>query len=153
MREFIEFPQRQHQEFKRSVFKSVFDAAHIKGVNIEAYISAVFCAGENPELFSSLPSMQKLYLRFKDLIDSTVSSDPDVNNLSDYNKAYLCFRVYLHNMCMERQTMPESDTEQYLQDALKEYFRAGAKVLSSIGELKIMRYLKRHRLQALSQLG
>ncbi|PCJ39665.1 MAG: hypothetical protein COA71_13570 [SAR86 cluster bacterium] len=153
MTQLIEFPQCQHQEFRRLVFKSVFDAANAKGIDVEAYISSIYYAGENPQIFSSTPCMQKVYCRFKDLIDSTVSADLDVNNLSDCNKAYLCFRVYLHNMCMERQTMPESAIEQYLQDALKEYFQAGTKVLSTRAEMKILRYLKRLRQQARTQPG
>ncbi|MGA1742385.1 MAG: hypothetical protein ACO4AC_09550 [Pseudohongiellaceae bacterium] len=52
---------------------------------------------------------------------------------------------------MTRQTLPESESEQYLQDALKEYFQAGAKVLSIQEEVKILRYLKRLRQQASSQ--
>ncbi len=153
MKKFVEFPQRQHQEFRKLVFKSVFDAARMNSVDIESYISSVYHAGENPELFSSSHSLLEIYVRFKDLIESTVSTEPNVDKLSDGNKAYLCFRVYLHNICMERQTMPESDTELYLQDALKEYFYAGAKVLSLQEELKILRYLKRLRKQALVQPG
>jgi hypothetical protein len=153
MKKFIDFPQRQHQEFRKLVFKSVLDAARKNSVDIESYISSIYHAGENPDLFSSAHSLLEIYLRFKDLIESTVSTDPDVDKLSDANKTYLCFRVYLHNICMERPKMPESDTELYLQDALKEYFYAGAKVLSLREELKILRYLKRLRKQALLQPG
>ena len=49
--------------------------------------------------------------------------------------------------------MPESDTEIYLLDALKEYFQADAKVLSIREELKIMRYVRRLRNQSMVQPG
>ncbi len=153
MKKLIEFPQRQHQQFRKLVFKSVCDAAHKNKVDIESYISTVYTAGVNPELFSSTHSMLDIYFRFKNLIETTVSSDRDAIGLSNANKTYLCFRVYLHSICMERQAMPESDTELYLQDALKEYFQAGEKILSFQEELKILRYLKRLRQLALAQPG
>jgi hypothetical protein len=153
MNKLVDFPQRQHLEFRKLVFRSVYNTAKRKGIDIESYISSVYTAGENPELFSSPNSLLELYFRFHDLIDSTVSSDPDVNKLSNTDKTYLCFRVYLHNICMGRQSMPESDTELYLRDALKEYFQSAAKVLSFREELKILRYLKRIRQEALSQPG
>jgi len=151
MTQVVEFPQRQHQEFRRLVFKAVFDAARVQQMDIENYISAIYQDGENPPLFASTHSLNRVYLRFKDLIETTVSSDPEGDRLSGHNSAYLCFRVYLHNICMTRQTLPESESEQYLQDALKEYFQAGAKVLSIQEEVKILRYLKRLRQQASSQ--
>ncbi len=153
MKKLVEFPQRQHQEFRKVVFKSVYDAADSHGIDIEAYISAVYNAGEDPDLFSSSASLLEIYRQYKDLIESTVSSDPDVDTLSEVDKAYLCFRVYLHSICMGRQRMPESDTELYLQDALKEFFQAGAKVLSLQEQLKILRYLKRLRQQAIALPG
>ncbi|MDG2091073.1 MAG: hypothetical protein P8J61_08240 [Gammaproteobacteria bacterium] len=153
MVELVEFPQRQHQEFRKLVFKSVFDAAQFQEIDLEAYISSIYYASENPPIFSSQKTMIKIYLRFRDLVETTVSSDPDVKTLSDYNKVYLCVRVYLHNICMERQSMPDSDTELYLQDALKEYFQAGAKIFSLREESKILSYIKRMRKRALTQPG
>ena len=153
MVQLIEFPQRQHQEFRRLVFKSVFDTAKMQGIDTEAYISSIYFAGEIPRLFSSTQILNKIYCRFKDLIEASVSSDPEAGELSDCNKTYLCFRVYLHNICTARQTMPNSDTEIYLLDALKEYFQADAKVLSVREELNILRYVRRLRNQAMVQPG
>lgn len=151
MTQVVEFPQRQHHEFRKLVFKSVFDAARMQQIEIENFISAIYHDGVNPPLFATSRSLNKIYSRFKDLIEMTINDDPEADKLSEHNKAYLCFRVYLHNICMTRQTMPESDTEQYLQDALKEYFQAGDKVLSSQEEMKILRYVKRSRQRATRQ--
>lgn len=49
--------------------------------------------------------------------------------------------------------MPESEAELYLQDALIEYFQAGAKVLPIQEQLKTLRYLKGLRDCALTQPG
>lgn len=150
MVQLIEFPQRQHQEFRRLVFKSVSDAAQIHGIDIEEYISSIYFSGETPHIFSSRPHLNDIYSRFKDLIESTVKSDPDVADLSDPNKVYLCFRVYLHNICTQRQVIPKSEAELYLKDALKEYFLMETKVLRTNDELKILRYI--NRLRSLARL-
>ncbi|MGA1742386.1 MAG: hypothetical protein ACO4AC_09555 [Pseudohongiellaceae bacterium] len=42
MTQVVEFPQRQHQEFRRLVFKAVFDAARVQQMDIENYISAIY---------------------------------------------------------------------------------------------------------------
>jgi len=68
MTQVVEFPQRQHQEFRRLVFKAVFDAARVQQMDIENYISAIYQDGENPPLFASTHSLNRVYLRFKDLI-------------------------------------------------------------------------------------
>lgn len=153
MVQLVEFPQRQHQEFRRLVFKSVSDTAQIKGIDIEEYISSIYFSAETPHLFTSRQSLEGIYCRFKDLIETAVSSDPDVADLSDCNKTYLCFRVYLHNLCTQRRGIPKSDAELYLQDALKEYFQAESKVLAVEEELIILRYIKGSRNQAKLQPG
>ena len=53
MVELVELPQRQHQKFRKLVFKSVFDAAQFQEIDLEAYISSIYYAGENPHIFSS----------------------------------------------------------------------------------------------------
>lgn len=153
MPQLVEFPQRQHQEFRRLVFKSVSDTAQLQGIDLEEYISSIYFSGETPHVFSSKQSLNSIYSRFKDLIESAVKLDPDVAKLSDCNKAYLCFRVYLHNLSTQRRAIPKSDAELYLQDALKEYFQVETKVLTLDEELKILRYIKRLRKQARIQPG
>jgi hypothetical protein len=153
MVELIEFPQRQHQEFRKLVFKVVYEAAQLQELDVETYISFIYFSGENPPLFSSAKNLERIYCRFKDLVESSISSDPDADKLSDTDKTYLCFRIYLHSLCMSRKKLPESDSEQYLQDALKEYFQSAEKIFSSKEENKILRYINHLRRQAMKRPG
>ncbi len=146
----VEYQQHQHQEFKRLVFKEVYEAALNQGMELNAYIASVYFDGSNPLLFVSRSGMQNLYERFGSLIESTISSDHVGDIMSTLDTVYLCFRVYLHLLCMERKRMPESGSELFLQDAVKDYFQAAAKVLIPKDERRIMRYLKRQRQQALN---
>tara|TARA_R110000772_G_scaffold46507_2_gene106133 strand:- start:631 stop:1092 length:462 start_codon:yes stop_codon:yes gene_type:complete len=148
MTQFIEFPQRQHQEFRNLVFKSVLEAARRQVLSLEDYFAAIYYSGENPQLFASAASLQSLYQRFQSLIELAVSTDPEALKLTEANKAYLCYRIYVHSLCMQRQNMSESDAELYLQDALQEYFNTATKVFSDSDRLKILGYLKRMRQHA-----
>lgn len=148
MTQLIEFPLRLHQEFRNLVFKSVLESARKQGISLEDYFTAIYYSGENPQLFASASNLYRLYGRYRSLIELAVSSDSEAAKLSESNKAYLCYRIYVHSLCMERRSMPESDTELYLQDALQEYFSTASKVLSTQDKFKILRYLKRARQRA-----
>lgn len=142
MNQLIEFPQRQHIEFRRLVFRSVLEAARTEGIGPEEYISRIYTAGENPELFATQTGLNSVYRRFRVLIENSLLEDRESDGLPDTNKAYLCFRIYLHNTCCEHQRIPESEAELYLLDALQEYFSANNRILSANMELRILRYLK-----------
>lgn len=148
MTQLIEFPQRQHQEFKRLVFKTVLLAARKQGISLEDYIVAIYYSAERPSLFASAKGLQDIYRQYKSLIELALSSDPQASLLSDCNKAYLCFRIYLHGICMDRQCMSSADTEQYVLDALQEFFNTAGRVLSDRDKLRILSHLKHTRNQA-----
>ncbi len=145
MSELIQFPQRLHIEFRRFVFKTVVEAAHSLGISTEHYIGRIYYAGENPAPFAGTEGLHSVYRPFAVLIDSALSNDKNSEALSDANRAYLCFRLYLHGICMERHQLPESEAELYLLDALLEYFSGKNRILSKNDELRILRYLKRSR--------
>lgn len=148
MSQLLAFPQRQHQEFRRLVFRAVLDAARKCSVSVEEYITGIYHAGENPPLFSSVDNRRVIYRRFRNLIEQAVCAEKDAESLSVCEKVYLCFRIYLHSLCMERKSLPGSEAEIYLSDALKEYFESADRLLCAQDEIRILRYLKRLRLQA-----
>lgn len=135
-------------EFRRLVFRVVLEAARGQNISPEEYINRIYTAGESPGLFDTQTGLESVYRRFQDLIENVLSEDRESAGLSAGNKAYLCFRIYLHNTCCERQHMPGSDAELYLLDALQEFYLASDRILSTREELRILRYLKDLRRKA-----
>ncbi len=148
MNKVINFPQCQHQQFRRLVFKSVLAAARDQDLRTEDYIARIYYAGENPGLFSSRSSLDSIYRRFRELIEDALRQDTEATGLSKASKAYLCFRIYLHSLCKERRQLPDDEAELYLQDALQEYFQAGKRRLSGEDESRIMHFLRTARRSA-----
>lgn len=135
-------------EFRRLVFRTVLEAARDQNISPEEYINRIYTAGENPGLFDTQAGLESVYRRFRALIENALSEDQESAGLSTGNKAYLCFRLYLHNTCCERQHMPGSDAELYLLDALQAFYSASGRILSAREELRILRYLKGLRRKA-----
>ncbi len=142
----IEFPQRQHQEFRNFGYKTIAESSKIQKLSIEDYIGAIYYSGEKPELLSIKSEMLETYKRFQNLIDSTVDLIPNSKYLEPTDKVYICFRIYLQMICTDNKLFADLDFESYpegyLESALNAFFSEKQKVLRTDKKQEIIKYLK-----------
>ncbi len=137
----IPFPQRQHEEFSQLVLKAVEAEAVRLNIRIEDYIEDIYFQGVDPPLFREKKSLEKLYNKYMDLIDNSVTSVEDSTTMKASSKTYLCYRIYLHAMTLKRQVLSEIDAKKYLIDALREYFYSLGKVLKLHEEITLIKII------------
>lgn len=141
MNKIVEFPQRQHEEFSRLVLRAVENAALARKQRIEEYIQQIYFRDENPKEFKGKDLLEKLYKKYQSLIDNAVKTVDEASLMSNSNKAYLCFRIYLHGMTIERKVMSVADSKESLIKALREFFFARGKILSIKDEMNLVNSL------------
>lgn len=148
MSQVVPFPQRMHEEFGQLVLHAVEKAARDANLLMDDYVTGVYNEGLDPVEFSDEKSLQHIYRRFSTLIEDAIQSVKGKPLHSEASKTYLCYRMYLHSMTEEKDTMQEEDAITYLSNALREYFYSKGKMLEEEDEKALLMLIERAAYQA-----
>ena len=134
----VAFPNRLHEQFSYCVFHAVESAAQHSGLYVEEYIDNIYYDDCNPSEFSNKKNLQTIYLRFHRLIEEAIQTIPGNKPIDKADRAYLCFRIYLHAMTQERDSLDEAEASYFLAHALREYYASKGRRLTCMEESRIL---------------
>ena len=141
MSQILNFPHQLHRSFADLVYKEITQTAHREGKNIEQYIQEVYFEGNDPKIFQHKISLTRLYQRYANLVESTLSTIEFHELMSKATKVYLCYRIYLHGMAIKRQVKNIKEAKSSLILALRDYFYSHGKPFQLNNEMAVMKLI------------
>ena len=127
-------------KFSRYLSDQIDAIAELRSISVRDLILELYSGINEPPCFADDRELLELYGKHKAHIEKTINHARHSLQLSESDKSYFCYRLYLHALCMNEFRHSYSASRRELQFALRKFWASRGQMLTQDCEQALIKF-------------